>query len=236
MVATAGLLFAGPVHFTSDDTPATLIELFTSEGCSSCPPADAWISQLKTSPDLWKRVVPVVFHVDYWNGLGWPDRFASRDFTARQRSYAAAWRSSSVYTPGFVINGREWRGWFQREALPAAPFGKVGKLVLTVRDGRAEVVFTRSGAVSSPPLVVEVALLGGGLVSDVKRGENCGRKLQHDFVVLHHTTASLRAEGDRFIATVPLPSKTSDTPKAIAAWITAGEALPPIQAVGGWLK
>jgi len=73
----AGYIFASePKTFESGDTQNSLIELFTSEGCSSCPPADAWISQLKESPDLWKKIVPVAFHVDYWNNLGWRDRFA----------------------------------------------------------------------------------------------------------------------------------------------------------------
>src|SRR5256886_7314986 len=93
------------------------VELFTSEGCSSCPPADAWISQLKESPDLWKKIVPVVFHVDYWDNLGWRDRFAKPEFTERQRRYVAACRGDSVYTPGFVVNGREWRDWVCNRAL-----------------------------------------------------------------------------------------------------------------------
>src|SRR6266581_5068954 len=76
--------------FESGEARTMLVELFTSEGCSSCPPADAWISQLKESPDLWKKIVPVAFHVDYWNNLGWRDRFAKPEFTARQRRYVAA--------------------------------------------------------------------------------------------------------------------------------------------------
>ena len=63
-----------PLVFESGEARTMLVELFTSEGCSSCPPADAWISQLKESPDLWKKIVPVAFHVDYWNNLGWRDR------------------------------------------------------------------------------------------------------------------------------------------------------------------
>jgi hypothetical protein len=96
MLLTATRLFAESLTFESTETPVVLLELFTSEGCSSCPPADAWVSKLKTSPDLWKSVVPVVFHVDYWNGLGWPDRFSSRANTERQQHYSAAWHTDSV--------------------------------------------------------------------------------------------------------------------------------------------
>ena len=232
---TAASLCAEPLVFESAATPATLIELFTSEGCSSCPPADAWMSALKSNPALWKSVVPVVFHVDYWNGLGWPDRFSSRANTERQHRYAAAWRSNSVYTPGFVLNGREWRDWSGRGSLPAPASTKVGRLQVTLRDRtHADVIFTPLAA-GAKPQQVELALLGGNLESDVKRGENSGRKLRHDFTVLHFASAPLRAENDRFTATVPLPVKTSDAPAAIAAWVTTGDAQPPIQATGGWL-
>ena len=76
--------------FESGETQNSLIELFTSEGCSSCPPAEKWMSALKSRDDLWKKTVPVVFHVDYWDHLGWRDRFAKPEFTSRQQRYAAA--------------------------------------------------------------------------------------------------------------------------------------------------
>ena len=88
-----------------------LIELFTSQGCSSCPPAEVWLSKLKSEPGLWKNFVPLAFHVDYWDYLGWRDPWATKEFSDRQRNYAEAWRRDSVYTPGFVLNGREWREW-----------------------------------------------------------------------------------------------------------------------------
>ncbi len=232
---SAASLLAEPATFESDETPATLIELFTSEGCSSCPPADAWVSTLKTSPDLWKKFVPVVFHVDYWDRLGWPDRFASAANTARQRRYAATWNSNSIYTPGFVANGREWRGGGQRAGLPVASSAKVGRLTITLREKDADVSFAPGVGITGP-FVVEVALLGGDLESDVKRGENSGRKLRHDFTVLHLASAPLHSADGRLVATVPLAAKTADRPAAIAAWITKGEAQPPLQATGGWLK
>ncbi|MEP6669035.1 MAG: DUF1223 domain-containing protein [Chthoniobacter sp.] len=232
MLATAPL-FAAPVTFESEETPTTLIELFTSEGCSSCPPADAWMSRLKSRPDLWKRFVPVAFHVDYWNSLGWVDRFSSAANTARQQRYAAAWRTESVYTPGLVLDGHEWRGWF-RESLPEPSPAKVGKLAITVHDAQADVAFTRLGGAT--PLAVELALLGGNLESNVTRGENSGHKLRHDFTVLHFVSAPLRREGDRFVATVPFSLKSPEAPAAIAAWIVPGESRPPIQATGGWLR
>jgi hypothetical protein len=96
-------LHAGEPIFQSDKTQTALVELYTSEGCSSCPPAEEWFSTLSANPGLWKQFVPVAFHVDYWDDLGWKDSFATPAYTQRQRDYAAAWGSSSVYTPGFVL-------------------------------------------------------------------------------------------------------------------------------------
>src|SRR6266513_4323003 len=102
----AGHVFGSePLVFESGEARTMLVELFTSEGCSSCRPADAWMSQLKNNGELWKGIVPAVFHVDYWDGLGWPDRFAKAEFTLRQRRYAASRPTGAVYTPAFVANG-----------------------------------------------------------------------------------------------------------------------------------
>ena len=106
--------------FESGAAQTTLLELFTSEGCSSCPVAEKWLSQFKTNSDLWKKIVPVAFHVDYWDNLGWPDRFAKAEFTLRQRRYAASWPTGAVYTPAFVVNGKEWSGFFDQKAPPKA--------------------------------------------------------------------------------------------------------------------
>ena len=194
------------------------------------------MSALKARPDLWKSVVPVVFHVDYWDNLGWPDRFASRAFTERQRRYANAWGTGSVYTPGFAVNGLEWRGWFEHETLPPSKPAKVGKLRVTLRDrGDVDIVFTPIG-VAPKSAQVEVALLGGDLTSGVTRGENSGRKLRHDFVALHLASAALGPEGNHLTATLSLPEKSIVVPNALAAWVMSGDDPAPIQATGGWLR
>src|SRR4051812_38458674 len=164
--------------FESGETQSTLIELFTSEGCSSCPSAEKWLSTLRSDQDLWKKIVPVAFHVDYWDRLGWRDRFAKREFTSRQQRYAAAWGGDSVYTPGFVVNGKEWRGWFGDNVVPASSI-KVG--VFRVSLGAGAKLSARYIPEANQPrvLALNVALLGNNLESDVKRGENSGRKLRH---------------------------------------------------------
>jgi hypothetical protein len=225
---------AGSVIFESGDTQNSLIELFTSEGCSSCPPAEKWMSGLKSSPDLWKKIVPIAFHVDYWDRLGWRDRFAKPEFTARQQRYAATWGGDSVYTPGFVVNGKEWRDWFGGNGAPTAPT-KVGVFRVSLgNDGRLSATFVPE-KLQRRPLALNVALLGNDLQSDVKHGENSGRKLRHDFVVLDLTRIDMTNELNRWTGSVVLPMESgNDKPTALAAWIT--ENSTPIQAIGGWLQ
>src|SRR6059036_376240 len=97
-------IWAGDRVFESGSQRAHVIELFTSQGCSSCPPAEAWLSKLKAEPGLWKDFLPLAFHVDYWDRLGWRDPFAAKEWTARQYQYSANWKKESVYTPGFVLD------------------------------------------------------------------------------------------------------------------------------------
>src|SRR5271170_5592196 len=135
LASTTMPIFADEIVFRNSGTNATLVELYSSEGCSSCPPAEAWMSKLKASPNLWNDLFPVVFHVDYWDGLGWPDRFARPAYTQRQRNYAARLGQDSVYTPEFITNGREWRGWFHGDRLPPAQDATSGDLMLVMSDG-----------------------------------------------------------------------------------------------------
>ena len=221
-------------RFESGETQSSLIELFTSEGCSSCPPAEKWLSALKSSPELWNKIVPVAFHVDYWDRLGWRDRFAKPEFTSRQQRYAATWGGDSVYTPGFVINGKEWRDWFGSNGMPTSST-KVGVLrVLLGGDRKLTATFVPE-TTQPRALTLNVALLGNDLESDVKRGENSGRKLRHDFVVLDLIKIDMANESNRWTGSVALPTRTgNEKPGALAAWIT--ENATPIQATGGWLK
>ena len=219
--------------FESGETQSMLIELFTSEGCSSCPPAEKWLSALKSSKDLWKKMIPVAFHVDYWDRLGWRDRFAKPEFTARQQRYAAAWGGDSVYTPGFVVNGKEWRSWFVDNVAPASST-KVGVLRLSLGvDGKLSARYVPEPK-QHRGLALNVALLGNDLESDVKRGENSGRKLRHDFVVLNLIKIDMANESNAWTGSVVVPMRAgADKASALAAWITENDTL--IQATGGWL-
>src|SRR5215469_5114919 len=227
----AGYIFASePKTFESSDTQSSLIELFTSEGCSSCPPAEKWLSRLKSNQELWKKIVPIAFHVDYWDHLGWRDRFAKPEFTSRQQHYAAAWGGDSVYTPGFVVNGKEWRDWFGDNGMPTTST-KVGVLRVSLGDG-GKLTATFVPEITQPrTLTLNVALLGNDLESDVKRGENSGRKLREDFVVLNLTKVDMANESNRWTGSIALLARAgNDKPSAFAAWITENGI--PVQATG----
>lgn len=217
---------AGDLVLESSARRAHLVELFTSEGCSSCPSADAWLRGLKSERGLWREFVPVAFHVNYWDNLGWPDRLASPRFTQRQRDYAALWRSNSVYTPGFVLDGREWRG---RE-LPRASGEKAGVLRVRISGDRASVSYPTDGP-DGKKLSAHLVWLAGDVESDVKAGENRGLKLRHDFVALTIESQPLDSKTGTATFTTPKPRDA----KAVAAWIVESGKAEPIQATGGAL-
>lgn len=202
---------AGPVP--------VLIELYTSEGCSSCPPADAVLTSLATrQPIAGVRVIALGEHVDYWNALGWVDRFSSAAFTQRQSEYQArAFPDSPVYTPQLVVDGRlQCVGsdlGAVRDAVQQAAHAPKAALRVAARNAeerRAEVTIDIDvpAAVSRDgPADVVVAVVEDGLVTRVERGENRGRTLAHSAVVRRlQTVGTLAAQrpSASVTATVPL--------------------------------
>ena len=224
---------AETLRFSSGESRVAMIELYTSEGCNSCPPADRWLSRLKEYPGLWTRVVPVAFHVDYWDYIGWEDRFARPDFSHRQRRYAAEGGARFVYTPGVFRNGLEWHGWRRDESVRSASEA-VGNLELRVEGDSVELQFDASAELEQPR--AHVAILGMNLESDVRAGENAGKTLKHDFVVLEQRSIALEPGEQGFTASTRLPVVSMEAPKrAIVAWVSAADSLAPVQAVGGYL-
>ena len=228
--AAATLARGAPQVFSSSENRTHLIELFSSEGCSSCPPAEAWLNGLRGEPGLWRDFVPVAFPVDYWDRLGWADRLATREFTARQYAYAEAWGATTVYTPGFVLDGREWRE--RSGQKPPAAGAKAGVLKVEVGEGRVRVIFAPAVAIPGN-YEVHVAVLAGGIISQVKAGENRGETLAHDFVARSLTAYPLAAGAAEF--TLPVDRTSGGKRHALAVWVTRPTSLEPLQATGGWL-
>ncbi|MEO5880855.1 MAG: DUF1223 domain-containing protein [Caldimonas sp.] len=187
----------------SAPTVNPVVELYTSEGCNSCPPADRWLSKLKADPS----VVALAFHVDYWDRLGWKDRFASAAFTARQAEQQASNGARFSYTPQVVVDGQDRKDW----PGIAAPIGKRPAAPVEVvlsRDGDRVSATIAASAGSPKRLAAYWAVTEQGHVSAVKAGENRGVTLQHDFVV-------------RDYQTVPAWSPRAGAPQALAFQLPA---------------
>ena len=187
------LVHAAPGECSAKSGPGTaaLVELYTSEGCDSCPPADAWLRKLPATAA--GGVVPLSFHVDYWDYIGWKDPFASPAFGARQRELAAITRNRVVYTPQVVLAGRDYRSWSSGgrftadvQAVNATPARATIALELAgSQPGSAELraSATVPKAEDRTDAALYVVVYENGLSNKVTAGENRGATLQHDFVV-----------------------------------------------------
>jgi len=166
-----------------------LLELYTSEGCSSCPPADKWLSSLK---DKNLNVTPLAFHVDYWDYIGWKDRFSKAEYSDRQRKIAAFNGAGFVYTPQFVFNGRDFKGWDNSRINSAIQnqqkyASRVNLKLDAVSETNGSITLKANveavNSLDAKKADVFVALYENKLVTQVKAGENSGRELKHDYVV-----------------------------------------------------
>ncbi|TAL96569.1 MAG: DUF1223 domain-containing protein [Paraburkholderia sp.] len=198
-LATSGTAQAATAMCTAH-SPAhrvALVELYSSEGCNSCPPADRWLSQWK-GDGVPESVVPLALHVDYWNSLGWTDRFSQHRFTERQQSLTDRAGGHTIYTPEVFVAGRELRSWSQRSSfesrvqdVTASPAQADVAIALAPRvplaTGAAaaldvDATFT-ARATGSDRLNAYVAVYENGLSSQVRAGENSGVTLHHERVV-----------------------------------------------------
>ena len=181
------------------------------------------------NPDLWQTFVPVAFHVDYWDYIGWADRFAKPEFGNRQRRYAQEGGARFVATPGMFRNGIAWEGWrrgdadFLNDETP-------GVLSVALNGSIADVDFE---ATINESFNANVAILGMNRISKVDAGENVGKILRQDFVVLEFVTAELSERNGRFrgrIALAQEPLKMRDV--AVVAWVSNTDTQAPVQAAG----
>ena len=178
-------LAAGPTCKAESAANLTpVLELYTSEGCSSCPPADRWLSTLKEAA-TGGRVVVQAFHVGYWDYIGWVDRFASPAYTTRQRQLATLDGRGNIYTPQLVRNGQDWRDY--PKALGGGEAARARVAVDMAADGSFEAVVTPLEGVGTWSAYWTVTESDHS--SRVKSGENAGEFLRHDFVVRQYVPA-----------------------------------------------
>lgn len=193
----ATLLVAGaaPIAVHAEcraESPAhrvALLELYTSEGCSSCPPADRFVSGLRDQGFGRDRVAPLALHVDYWNDLGWPDPFSHAAFASRQRRHASLLRLNTIYTPQLVLSGGNLLNWHRGEfsATLARINAEPAQAVITVvtkHAGADALHLDVSAKLKTPADGAELytAVYERHITRDIHGGENRGRRLQHDFV------------------------------------------------------
>ena len=191
-----------------------VVELYTSEGCNSCPPADRWISTLKADP----AVVALAFHVDYWDRLGWKDRFSSAAFTERQAAQQAVNGARFSYTPQVVVDGRDRKEW-PSLAAPIAEHAAAPVELTLAREGEHVTATVVARARAPKRLAAYWAVTEQNHVSSVKAGENQGVTLHHDFVVRDYRPVAAWAS-------------SPDAPRSIAFDLpTAGDAAHPRRSI-----
>jgi hypothetical protein len=203
---------ASACHAASSAHSRPLVELYTSEGCDSCPPAEQWLSSQFDAAGEHSEAIALAFHVDYWDRLGWADRFAKAEYTARQYDAMRANGASFVYTPQVLLQGRD--SGTRRNAITAAIDAASrtparASIALDVVPGEHDLAVDVDARVAdAAPLrdaQLFVAYADSGLVSDVKAGENRGVRLTHDHVVRTLRVAGTPNRDGRLRATLRIP-------------------------------
>lgn len=245
--ATIALLAFAPAanaETCRKDSPAhkvALVELYTSEGCSSCPPADRWLSALVKKPQD-ERIVALALHVDYWDSLGWRDRFANPVFTQRQNTLTNLSRARFAYTPEVFLGMRELRGWSNPSELESA-IRAINKLpaqadiTLSLQAGasaRERVVhalFRLRPGTAAPQAQGFIAIYEDMLSTAVERGENRGATLRHDRVVRQWLgPLPLRAGAADILRTIAIPPEWQADHLGVAAFVEDPSAGAILQA------
>jgi len=215
----------------SGPTTAPVVELFTSEGCNSCPPADRWLSTLKADPG----VVALAFHVDYWDQLGWKDRFASPAYTQRQAQIQASSGARFSYTPQVLLDGADRKDW-PRVAMPLSasqntrPAARVAITLLREDHRFSATVTPASGAPAR--LAAYWALTENGHSTAVKAGENEGVTLKHDHVVREYRpVAAWHTAGPVTLGFEPVTPHDPAHPAEVNLVIVDADSGRPLQAL-----
>jgi hypothetical protein len=239
---THGAALGAQCQAVSGERTAALVELYTSEGCNSCPPADRWLSSLQARGYGAGRVVPIALHVDYWDYIGWKDPYAQQRFSSRQRKLAQLTRNAIVYTPQVLLQGRDFRRWGTPAfddavaAINAQP--AKARIALALQSGAREGLEVEASAevldgAQKGPAALYLAAYESKLVSRVGAGENRGRTLEHDFVVFEWLGPYEFKDGTgiRERRTLPLPRKAVAGHSGVAAFVQNRATAEVLQAL-----
>src|SRR3990172_4590548 len=247
-LAVLALVLADPVHAVqcsaqSGKGTTVLVELYTSEGCDSCPPADRWPSSLAAQGYAAHQVVPIALHVDYWDYLGWKDPYAKREFSNRQRKLAQLKRLTVIYTPQVLLQGQDFRRWssgaFAEAVARINAQPARARIALRLEAAARKGVFdVETSAELLDPTQREHAALylaayENKLVSRVNAGENRGRTLAHDYVVLEWQGPFGFSSGTRLAErrTLPLLPKAVPAHSGVVAFVQNRRTAEVLQAL-----
>lgn len=234
LLSAAGSAASSTCSVHSPAHRVALVELYTSQGCSSCPPADRWLSAL---PQRYRptEAIPLALHVGYWDYIGWKDPFAKREFNERQRNWASANQNRTVYTPGVFVQGREVRDWHaaqtvdrQVKSTNAMPAGAKISVSGRLEGQQLQLEIAAQMPTLSPGAELRVALVQSGLSTAVRAGENRGEKLGNDHVV-REWSAALPLGQHRL--SYQAPAGAAPGGWAIVAFVQKGAGQDVLQAV-----
>lgn len=226
----------------SAERTVALVELYTSEGCNSCPPADRWLSGLGARGYVPQRVVPLSLHVDYWDYIGWKDPYARREFSSRQRKLTQLRRNAFVYTPQVMLQGRDFRGWgssafdqavIRINAQPARAHLALEIISLSRQDVGIEAKAELLDPAQKDEAALYLAAYENKLASQVTTGENKGRTLVHDYVVLEWLGPFDFSAGARLTERRELPLLPKAVPgnSGVVAFVQNRRSLEVLQAL-----
>ena len=222
ILALSSFTYKRNIKPTDADKGFAVIELFTSEGCSSCPPADAVVAKIEKE-SAGKPIYILAFHVDYWNRLGWKDGFSSAAYSQRQNQYARWLNLSSVYTPQIVVNGRtEFVGSEEgtlrnaiKTNLAKNALAQVSLSDVKINQNKAEIQYQTQGKITNSVLLL--AIVQKSATTKVQRGENEGRTLSHVQIVREIESVSLN--NDKGSAIIELPKGFDPQGSEIIAFV-----------------
>ncbi len=193
----------------AQEKPVVVLELFTSQGCSSCPPADEVLEEIKYSMDD-TSVIPLSYHVDYWDYIGWKDPYASKDYTKKQRFYGQKFQSSSIYTPQLVINGEEHIVGSDRENIYKKIKERLAKkevpnsvVISNVMADNEKVKFSYTLKGSIEKKFIHYILVLDERKTEVKRGENRNRSLKNSNIVITEKIEAITTQKNTYALQIP---------------------------------
>jgi hypothetical protein len=208
----------------SGPKPMAVVELYTSQGCSSCPPADRWLSGLKGQDE----VLALAFHVNYWNYLGWRDPYATAETTDRQHRIRAATNGKYVYTPQVVVNGSDYRSWNGQSAKDLPRLAAAQAPAVTLRQQGQQLSATVAASSAYPQLAAYWAVLQDGFTDQVTKGENAGERLRSDHVVSVYQPVAAWSASQAHTLEFTAPAGTD---QRVALVVTDSSWTRPVQAV-----